>query len=420
MTNKILFVFKNKVLVNGVWLYSLQIFNTVVPLLTLPYITRILGVSQYGVFSISLNLVSYFQVIVEYGFNLSGARKIALTNNRDEQSRIYSRITASKLLLCLISFIFMVIICVITKIEKTQIICMFILFTTVIGTAIQQTWLFQGLEEMQYITIINVISRTISVLLIFSIVKRSNQLYLYCTLYSVTSLLIGIISIFLVNIKLGIKFIKIKFQNIIEELKDGWYTFTTSAISKVFTGIGITVLGFSNDKSIVGAYSAIQKIPLVMTMMYSPVGQAIFPYMSRKYSVSFENGITILKKIARLLISFVLFFSFCIILFTKKLVTILYGNEYTSYYLLLVPLVCWLLLSITNNLLGIQVLVASGHLKEYSIAFEISAVSIVLSNIILGILWGAYGVAVATMISEFIMTITCILQIKRIRNKLVN
>lgn len=59
-----------KLFQNGMWLFILQIFNTVVPLLTLPYITRVLGTSNYGVFSLSLNWVTYFQVIVEYGFGL--------------------------------------------------------------------------------------------------------------------------------------------------------------------------------------------------------------------------------------------------------------------------------------------------------------------------------------------------------------
>ena len=63
---------------NGVWMYLLQAFNTVIPLFTLPYITRILGEDRFGVFSIALNLISYLQVAVEYGFGMSATRKVAL------------------------------------------------------------------------------------------------------------------------------------------------------------------------------------------------------------------------------------------------------------------------------------------------------------------------------------------------------
>src|SRR5690606_17833759 len=129
--------------------------------------------------------------------------------------------------------------------EENQIISILILYTLVIGTAIQQNWLFHGLQVMRYVTIINVVSRTISVIMIFILVKEPNDVYVYCALYAVTSLLSGALSALLVRYKLKIRFIKVKFKEIINELKEGWYTFTTSAMSKILSGIGITVLGLS-------------------------------------------------------------------------------------------------------------------------------------------------------------------------------
>ena len=78
MNKKLADLFKSKVLANSAWLIVLQVFNTIVPLLTLPYITRVLGTSNYGVFSLALNWVTYFQVIVEYGFGFTGARKVSV------------------------------------------------------------------------------------------------------------------------------------------------------------------------------------------------------------------------------------------------------------------------------------------------------------------------------------------------------
>ena len=78
MNKKLADLLKSKVLANSAWLIILQVFNTIVPLLTLPYITRVLGTSNYGVFSLALNWVTYFQVIVEYGFGFTGARKVSI------------------------------------------------------------------------------------------------------------------------------------------------------------------------------------------------------------------------------------------------------------------------------------------------------------------------------------------------------
>ena len=78
-------ILKNNTVKNGIWLYILQFFNTVFPLLTLPYVTRILGTNGYGIFSYALNIITYLQVIVEYGFNLSGAREIAIQESEKER-----------------------------------------------------------------------------------------------------------------------------------------------------------------------------------------------------------------------------------------------------------------------------------------------------------------------------------------------
>ena len=100
MNKKLADLFKSKVLANSAWLIVLQVFNTIVPLLTLPYITRVLGTSNYGVFSLALNWVTYFQVIVEYGFGFTGARKVSVHGD-DGLQELYSRIiTARILLLC--------------------------------------------------------------------------------------------------------------------------------------------------------------------------------------------------------------------------------------------------------------------------------------------------------------------------------
>ena len=78
MLTRIKELIQRKSVKNGAWMYALQFFNFVVPLLTLPYITRILGSSLYGVFSIALNIVGYLQIAVEYGFGLSASRNVAI------------------------------------------------------------------------------------------------------------------------------------------------------------------------------------------------------------------------------------------------------------------------------------------------------------------------------------------------------
>ena len=92
-------VLKSKVVENGVWLYLLQIFSTLAPLLTVPYIVRVLEPAQYGVFSMSLNIIGYLQVIVEYGFAMSATRKVALNGDQEKINKMFTTILFARIML---------------------------------------------------------------------------------------------------------------------------------------------------------------------------------------------------------------------------------------------------------------------------------------------------------------------------------
>jgi len=414
--HKITMLFSSKVMKNGVWLYILQAFNTIVPMLTLPYITRILGASGYGSFSFSLNLIGYFQVIVEYGFNLSGSRKIATAKNKREVEKIYSAITTSKIILCVVTFIMMILTYFLLDINKSQFNSMLILYLLVIGTSLQQTWLFQGLQDMKYITIINVIARTLSLIMIFLFVKDSNDLYIYCALYSMTFLINGIISIIIIYKKLKIKYHIPRIKSVINEYKDGWYIFTTSAMSRIFSTFGITILGITSTETNVGVFSAIQKIPLIIVMLFAPIGQVIYPLVSKFFIESFDKGIKSVQKICIITMPIFILISLLLVFYSDSIINLVFGKEYVPYSLLLIPLSCWMIVSILNNFLGIQIVVASGHQKEYSIAFRHSLIVLILFNIILGFSFGLYGVAIATFVAELVLTLSLVYQIKKIIN----
>ena len=118
----------------------LQVFNTVVPLVTLPYITRVLGTTNYGFFSLALNWITYFQVIGEYGFGFSGTRKIAMQEGAAIQP-LFSRIMTARLCLLGLSYLAMHAVSLIVGVNKAQYVSMNILFLMIMGVAFQLTWL---------------------------------------------------------------------------------------------------------------------------------------------------------------------------------------------------------------------------------------------------------------------------------------
>lgn len=413
MNKKFTTLLKSKVLGNSVWLIILQVFNTVIPLLTIPYITRVLGTSNYGVFSLALNWITYFQVIVEYGFSFTGARKVSIYGD-DVMQALYSRIITARILLLCGTFLVMNGLSWILRVGIEQYVSMNILFLIILGVAFQLTWFFQGKQDMKLITIINAVSRLLSVLMVFALVHRESQLYLYCICYAVTFLFSAVLGILLAQKKYGVKVKLCKVSDALFEIKDGWYLFISQVMSKIFSGIGTTVLGAVATPSAVGIYSAIYKIPYIMILFFSPVSQALYPHISVRFSKSFESGRRAAVDAAKLMVPAFMLAGLAIIMLRKQLILFVFGKDYLEYSAIIIPLVLWMLFSVINNFMGIQFLVASGNQKLYSQAFTISSLVTVSLNVLLGSFYGIYGVSIAAPVGEMCLMVLLFFNVQKV------
>lgn len=412
LINKII---KSNIFTNGLWMYALQIFNTIIPLLTLPYVTRVLGTSNYGVFSIALNFFGYLQVIVEYGFGMSVTRRISLSNKDSYTvNKSFSTVLGSRLFLTLVCFIFTLIYCAMNIKDITQCLCLGIMIIGIFGICMQQNYLFQGMLDMKYISLVNIISRIISIILIFTFVKTDKDILLYSLLYSISPFFSGVIGLLIARKRYNIKFVKITLSDIFNEIKDGFYVFSTQLSSKIFGAIGITFLGFFASNAEVGMYSAVQKIPSILILGWAPISQVLYPLSSKKMQKSFSNGIKFVKKVRLVVLPLFIFVSILLCLFSKQIVHIAFGSEYVNASIWLIPLLLWVIISINNNFLGSQILLASGHDKEYGKLFQIGVLFTVIINLLLIYLYGGAGASIAPALSDFILCILLNNAIKKI------
>ena len=288
-------------------MYLLQFFNAIIPLITLPYVTRILGTSQYGIFSTSFNLVGYLQVVVDYGFSMSATREVALIGkNTKKIGKLFSAVFYSKAILVFACCLFSICYLEIWQPSKIQKLSYWMLMLTLIGIFLQVDWLFQGLQDMKYISIANILARTITTILIFMGVKSYEDVLLYCFLYSLSPIISNLIGIIIVKCKYKLKLCKVDFNQIKNEFKAGWYIFTTQLTSKVFGSIGITFLTFLATKSTVGIFSAIQKIPNILLLLWLPISQVLYPIVSKKMDNSFLEGKEFVLKVRKYMLAFFL------------------------------------------------------------------------------------------------------------------
>lgn len=390
---------------NSLWMVVLQTFNMIIPLLTIPYITRILGSAEYGNFSIALNWILYFQVIVEYGFELNGSRRVAVDSSKENIQKILNGIVSSRILLTSISLVLLIVIWFLSDLSVSNLKNMLLLFLMVIGSGISLTWVFQGLQEMKFITIANVIARVISLLLIFLFVKSPEHIHRYCFFYSITFLLSGLIGIIVCYNKYRLTFHFVKLTQVYTELKDGWYLFLSAAMVCIFSNVGVTMLGYFTDDSSVGAYSAIHKLSYVMNVLFLAISKALYPYISASFAISSRVGLLKIRKTMIPVVVFFLLLALGITLLRDSIVCIAFGEEYVPYSFIVIPFVLQVVFGIINNFIGVQSLVGNGHQKSYSSAITIGMVSIVVCNYILIQEYGISGAAYASLVGEMVLTI---------------
>lgn len=227
--------------------------------------------------------------------------------------------------------------------------------------------------------------------------------------YSITYIISALLTIRVAKKKYNIRYIHVGIGSIFTVLKEAWYIFLSSALIKVFSGIALSILTIVSSNYYIGVYSAIYKIPYILVMAFSPISQALYPNISKKYKSSFNEGVKFVEKITLPIVALFTIISIVIILLKDIIVKIAFGSEYVLYSSIIFFLLIQTIFAIYNNFLGVQTLVASGNQKNYSRAFSRAAIFMGSIYLLVFILFDGekalYAVSIGSAISESILTI---------------
>lgn len=389
---------KKRLLDNFMSLSGLQIFTYILPLITLPYLVRVLGVEKYGLVMFAQSFIIFFNILVDYGFNLSATREIAVNRDSKEKvTEIYSSVMIIKIIMLALSF---VVLCIFTlSFERlaSDAELYLLSFLMVVGQAVFPIWYFQGMEKMKYITIINILSRILFTVAIFVFVHQEDD-YLYVpVLNGLGACLGGIYALWLIKSNFNQKF---EIQNLIilkKHFKDSTEFFLSRVSVSIYTSANAFILGLFTNNTMVGYYSIAEKLYQAMQGLYGPINQALYPYVAK------EKNIKLFKKIfygavSLNIVGVVFLFTFgetiLSLLFTQKV-----GSEsVTVFYILLVAS----LITVPSILLGYPFLAALGFSKHanYSVITGSMIHLIGLALLILLDLVTIFNVALMVVITE--------------------
>ena len=257
--------------------------NLVLPLITLPYVLRILGTSNYGIIVLAASVVTYFHSITDYSFQITATRDVSTSRNSNKKlSHIYSRVMTIKSLILCLSLIVLTISVLLYKPFFDERLTFFLTFPMLIGHVLFPEWFFQGMEKMKFITILNVGFKVFFTIGVFIFINEKSDYWVYPLLLSAGYIGAGICGqyILLKHYKLSFKLISFRITK--STLKSNFAIFVNQFLPNLYNNTTTVLLGILVGTSAVGIYDAVKKIVDLGAKVINILSRTFYPFLNRK------------------------------------------------------------------------------------------------------------------------------------------
>lgn len=405
--------------------FGLNIFinvsRVIFPLITAPYVSRILGPEGIGIFGFSNTYVSYFVLIALLGIPMYGIREVAkvkenIINLSESTSQLF---TISVISTSVVTLIYIASIFLIPKLAEKSII-FFVAGTTLYLCPFQIDWYYQGNEKFDFITIRTLIVRCISLICIFLFVRVKNDL-IYYVLINASGIVVANIWSFL-YLKKELPQLHLTIRNLSHHMRPMMYLFISSIATSIYIILDTIMLGFMTDYSQVGFYTNASSISRTLVIIVTSLSAVAIPRIASYYKEGRIYEINMLLEKSFSVIAYLSIpISIGLICISPVLATSFFGESFSGS---IVPLMIMsgIVISIGfNNLYGIQILVSIGLEKCLLCAVSIGAIINLIVNLLIIPRYGAIGASVSSVLAEtFILIFTIYFVNKRTNIKMGN
>ena len=385
-----------KVIKNYLYNLSYQILTIILPIITVPYVTRIFTSEDLGNYGFYNSIVSYFSLFAMLGIGLYGTKQIA--SARDVNSTFWN-IYAIQLIASLIS-IFVYVIAILCIPTMSGIIPL-ILFISLFSKIIDISWLFSGKEDFKKITLRNTVVKVVGVISIFTFIKNSEDLYLYILLIVVFDFLGQVVM--WVPAKKFIKRPSFNMKIMKKNLHPIVLLFLPQVAISLYVVLDRTLLGLLGSYSDVGIYEQGQKLTSIIYKIVSSLGVVMLPRVANLLSERKEKEAQNMVKFSFILYNLIIFpMIFGLIAVNEVFVKLFLGKDFQDVkYVLYITTINIMLVGWTN-ILGHQVLVVRNKNKEFMLSTTIPAFVSVAVNIAVIPFFGYIGASITAVIVELL------------------
>lgn len=405
---------KKRLVENISSLMILQGANYILPLITLPYLVRVLGPERFGVIAFAQAFMQYFVILTDYGFNLTATRRIAVNvDNPEAISAIFSSVMIIKIGLMLLSLLVMAAVVLAVPKLRSEWVLYFIAFFLVLGNVLFPVWFYQGMGQMKYITLLNVSAKLISTLAIFAFVHDQSHYLIAAGIQSSGMVVAGILGLFCLGRVARLSYAVPTRQVVKESFAEGWCIFMSTAAISLYTSSNTFILGLLTNNVTVGYFSAADKLVKAATGVISPISQAIYPHINALAAKSREAAVAFIRQSLKWigLISFVI--SVALLVLAGPLVRTVLGAKYVDSvsvlrWMAFLPFVVGL-----SNIFGMQTMLTFGMNKLFSKIIITAGLGNLLIIIPLAHTMGAQGAAISVLLIEVLITLSMGITLQR-------
>ena len=411
---------KQSIITNFYYNILYELLLIISPIITVPYIARILGAEKIGIYSYTTSIVTYFVLFASLGIGLYGKREIAyVQDDINKRSSVFYELIIIRIISSIISIIFYYL----TFYNSIEFNIYFnILLIELFANMIDISWFYHGLENFKTTVIKNIIVKVITIICIFIFVKSENDLINYF-LINVLSTLFGNLSLW-ISLHKYINKVKRNSLNVKQHIKPIIILFIPQIAVKLYSIVDRTMIGVMiESKAEVGYYEEAQKVIRILITIVTSIGTVMMPRIASIYSKGNSKIINDYVEKSFSIVNMMAFpMIFGLISISYKFVPIFFGNGYERVSLLLCVISPIIMFIGISGVTGNQYLLPTNKMKKYTFSVLFGLIVNLLLNFILISKFKSLGASIATVISEFIVMITQLLLIRNIFNikKLVN
>lgn len=401
---------------------AIQIANYVFPLITVPIVSRIIGPDKFGVLSFANAFVAYFTLFIGFGFDLTATRKVARDPfNSECRNKVFSEVLFSQILLFIVSLlVFSLCLFFLPQLKNDKLVAIFT-FATCVGTVITQNWLFQAMQELHKVAILNLIAKILFTVLILIFIHQKSDYVLQPLALSISTIIIGCISFIWAINRYKLKLQPVTIHSCLKLLNEEKTYFFSMIIIGLYTTTNVVILGLLRNEFEVGYYTAGQRLITVFQSLVSIVlSQAFFPYISKAFGEDYKKGIDTSQKLLPIVLLVISIASLFLYIVGPEFLILFYGNAFkpsvtTFKILALTPIIIAF-----STVVGVHVML---NLKMDKLFFKttcIGAAFSILSNVLLVRYYGPIGSASTLVFTEFIVAIFFYMGLKQKGIEVIN